>query len=552
MRARPAAALTAALAACLTAVPLPAVAADTVTLDHAGQITDQVGALGGRTDAVQRALIRLEDEERYQLFVVYVRDFSGHEAQSWADGVADRNRLGAHDLLLAFATHERRYALSADVHSGFSARDLARVESVAVAPALRHADWAGAAIGAAEGFAALQEGGQVRRPAIVPGDQDPGPSPGRDIRDWVVPLVLLAGAAALVVFLIRHGERSLPPVVPLTALDTHVRGLLIDLDDAVRAREAGLSFTPAAPRSALAELEDARAGTATALREWYEADATAAGAGAVVRRRTLIRIAERCALAQEHLAAAGPVAAAGTAGAVAAAEARTAAVTAPARALPVARARLAGAREELARARRALARNDRSATARAVRAARDAVAAAETLLAATARRTAAQARARVVLAEAAAGTAADLAEARAGRAAPGTVARAAAALAGVRRAHDPLDALRTLLAEAAPLAGDLAEHRTPGERERRARALLAQAMLLAHTEVSWADALVTAHRAALGTATRARLAAARSVLDEAAARADREPVRALAAARLADALARASAARTERDAGPLT
>ncbi|WP_052851541.1 TPM domain-containing protein [Streptomyces avicenniae] len=551
MRGRPAAAMIAALTVWLTATPLPARAADTVTLDHAGQVTDQVGALGHRRDAVQRALTRLEEDHRYQLFVVFVRDFSGHEAQSWADGVADRNRLGVRDLLIAVATHERRYALSADTHSGFSPEDLEAVETVAVAPPLRQADWAGAAIGAAEGFAALAGRTPVPSPRITPGVRDPGPSPGSGLGDWVVPVLLLVGAAALAVFLIRHGERSLPPVVPLTALDSHVRGLLIDLDDAVRTRAAELSFSPEATRAAMTALETARTTADAALRAWY-ASGLARRPGRLARRRALTRIAERCALAREHLSAAGPVAAAGTAGALTAVRQRIADVSAPARALPQSHVRLAGAREQLRRAEEAFGRDDRPATARAVRAARAATVAAETLLSATAHRTAATTRADALLIRARTGAEQDLTDAQGARAAPVAVREAETALTGVRGAHDPIETLRTLVAGGAPLAQALARERTAQAHDRRARALLGQGLLLARTELNWTDALVTAHRHSVGTAARARLATARGALADAVARADRDPAGALASARRADTLARSARARLERDAGPLT
>ncbi|MYV65928.1 TPM domain-containing protein, partial [Streptomyces sp. SID2131] len=93
-----------------------------------GQITDRVGALGDRRASVEQALDRLYEQERVQLFVVYVRDFSGRSGQSWADATAERNGFGADDLLLAVATHDRRYGYSADPGSGLTQ---ARLDAVA-------------------------------------------------------------------------------------------------------------------------------------------------------------------------------------------------------------------------------------------------------------------------------------------------------------------------------------------------------------------------------------------------------------------------------------
>ncbi|MBW3704930.1 hypothetical protein DTB58_12575, partial [Streptomyces griseus] len=114
-----------------------------------GQITDRVGALGDRTGQVEDALDRLYADERVQLFVVYVRDFSGRSGQAWSDETADRNGLGQDDVLLSVATHDRQYAYSVDVDSRLTDARLREVAGTAIEPALRENDWAGAALGAA-------------------------------------------------------------------------------------------------------------------------------------------------------------------------------------------------------------------------------------------------------------------------------------------------------------------------------------------------------------------------------------------------------------------
>ncbi|MYS68510.1 TPM domain-containing protein [Streptomyces sp. SID5473] len=135
------------------ALPAPP-AEDPVTLARDGQITDRVGALGDRRAEVVRALDRLYAAERVQLFVVYVRDFSGRTAQEWADATARRNGLGTDDLLLAVATHDRQYAYWAAAASPLTDARLAEVARTAIVPPLREHDWAGAAVGAADGYAA--------------------------------------------------------------------------------------------------------------------------------------------------------------------------------------------------------------------------------------------------------------------------------------------------------------------------------------------------------------------------------------------------------------
>ncbi|HWU05500.1 MAG TPA: TPM domain-containing protein, partial [Streptomyces sp.] len=133
-------------------------AEDPVPLSRDGQITDRVGALGGRESQVEAALDRLFEERQVQLFVVYVRDFSGRDARTWTDETANRNGLGQEDVLLAVATHDRQYAYSVDQGSRLTDAQLQDVANTAVEPALRQNDWAGAAIGAADGYAAVLAG----------------------------------------------------------------------------------------------------------------------------------------------------------------------------------------------------------------------------------------------------------------------------------------------------------------------------------------------------------------------------------------------------------
>ncbi|MDG4865438.1 TPM domain-containing protein, partial [Streptomyces sp. T-3] len=151
-------------------------AEDPVTLSRSGQITDKAGALGDRTNEVSKALTKLYDDRGMQLFVTYVRDFSGRSAQSWADATARRNGLGLNDVLLAIATRDRQYAYYVDQGSRLTDAQLADVAQQAIVPTLRQNDWAGAAIGAANGYDAVLAGQPVPTPAITPGEADPGAS----------------------------------------------------------------------------------------------------------------------------------------------------------------------------------------------------------------------------------------------------------------------------------------------------------------------------------------------------------------------------------------
>ncbi len=243
---------------------------DPVVLSREGQITDTVDALGDRRSAVVRALDRLYDDQRVQLFVVYVRDFSGRQAQSWADATADRNGLGVNDVLLAVATHDRQYGYSADTGSRFTQAQLDDVAQTAIEPALRRNDWAGAAIGAANGYDAVLAGEPVPAPTITPGAADPGTaadegSPGSDL---ILPVVLVGVAGAVAAYAwTKRRRQSRPPVtkpkgepgrgapgrgtpkepaeLPLSDLDGQARHALVATDDAVRTSQEELGFATA-------------------------------------------------------------------------------------------------------------------------------------------------------------------------------------------------------------------------------------------------------------------------------------------------------------------
>ncbi|MFF1917128.1 TPM domain-containing protein [Streptomyces sp. NPDC058239] len=259
------------LTVCWLALPaaLTARADDPVTLSKDGQITDKVGALGDRRDQVTAALDRLYADRRIQLFVVYVRDFSGRSAQSWADETANRNGLGRDDVLLAVATHDRQYAYTVEQGSRLTDAQLQDVASTAIEPALRVHDWAGAAIGAANGYSAVLADKPVPTPTITPGVADPGTgnSGGTSAGDLILPVVVVGGAAAVAGYAYtrrrrRATTRTTPgatgwgpgsagagppprPPTPLPELDARAKELLVDTDDAVRTSEEELGFATA-------------------------------------------------------------------------------------------------------------------------------------------------------------------------------------------------------------------------------------------------------------------------------------------------------------------
>ncbi|MFJ4710849.1 TPM domain-containing protein [Streptomyces sp. NPDC088785] len=300
----------------------PGHAEDPVTLSRTGQLTDEVNALGDRRDAAADALTALDDARGIQLYVAYVRDFSGRSARDWADATADRNRLGLDDVLLAVATHDRQYAFSVDQDSRLTDAQIQEIARTAVEPALRRNDWAGAAVGAADGIGAVVAGRPVPTPTVTPGAADPGAgdSGGSGAGDLVLPVIAVGGAGAVVAFAYtrrkRHGGAPRPsagaapgrggePPVPLPELDKRARRLLVGTDDAVRTSTEELGFATAqfgedavqGFRAALASAQSELT-AAFALRQqlddaFPEDDAT--------KRRMLEEIVGRCTEAERAL-----------------------------------------------------------------------------------------------------------------------------------------------------------------------------------------------------------------------------------------------------------
>ncbi|MER7831372.1 TPM domain-containing protein [Streptomyces sp. NPDC095602] len=282
-------------------------------LDRRGQITDRVDALGVRAPEVARALDRLYDEHRLQLFVVYVRDFSGRSPREWADATADRNGLGTDDVLLAVATRERRYAYTADAAGRLTQARLDEVARTAVEPALRAGDWAGAAIGAADGYAAALSGRAVPVPALTPGVPDPGGG-GSPAVDLLVPVVLVAGALAVAGYAYtsrrrRARTRTTPhggvPVPAPPELDERARRALVETDDAVRTSQEELGFAQAqfgeAAAKPFAEAVAYAQGELTAAFRLRQRLDDAEPEDEVTRRAMLEEIVARCADAGRRL-----------------------------------------------------------------------------------------------------------------------------------------------------------------------------------------------------------------------------------------------------------
>ncbi|MBA4866351.1 TPM domain-containing protein [Streptomyces sp. PSKA54] len=544
---------------------------DPITLSRTGQITDKVDALGDRKNDVAAALDDLDSEHGVQLFVAYVRDFSGRTAQSWADATAQRNGLGLNDVLLAVATHDRQYAYSVDQDMRLTDAELRDVAGTAIEPALRQNDWAGAAIGAANGIGAVLAGRPVPTPAITPGEADPGGADGEAlIGDLMLPIAALGAAAALAAYTYTRRKRRVQTrttpgggwggrgqqAVPLPELDQRARQLLVETDDAVRTSTEELGFATAqfgeeaaAPFGEALAYAKSELTAAFRLRQQLddaipEDDAT--------KRHMLDEIIARCTEANRRLDAEAEgfdrlrALEQNAPQALEHAEARLRDITgrtdtaqatltalgtryASTAVLPVtghveqAKDRLAFAATHIGQAREAVGAGAGGTAAVHLRAAEGAVDQAGTFVDAVDRLAKELAEAVGKLPGALNETETDLAEARGMLVGTpegistadlhGRIARAESVVGEVRTqvatgSYDPIDALRRVEEADAALDDALAGARAREVSNQKARALLDQALLTARSAVGAASDFITTHRAAVGSEARTRLAEA--------------------------------------------
>lgn len=588
----------------------PVRADDPVTLSRTGQITDKVGALADRKGAVATALGDLDDRHGTQLFVVYVRDFSGRSAQSWADATADRNGLGLDDVLLAVATHDRQYALSVDQDARITDAQIQEITRTGIEPALRENDWPGAAIGAANGIGAVLAGRPVPTPTITPGADDPGAS-GDDgglsgSGDLVLPVIAVGAAGALAAYTYtrrkrRMSERTTPrtwgrqDVTPLPELDKQAGHLLVETDDAVRTSTEELGFATAqfgedAVRQFSEALAYARSELTAAFKLRQQLD-DAFPEDDATKRRMLDEIISRCTEAGRRLdqesgdfdrlrsleqAAPDALAHAERAYQGLTAQTRHARETlsalgtryAPSALSPVAghveqaEDRLTFASAQLDEARRLVEAGDNGKAAVSLRAAEGAVDQAGTFVTAIERLAGELAEATDRLPTALTESEADLADARgllegttqgvSTADLRGRIARAESVVGDVREEtaagpYDPIDALRRVEEADAALDEALAAAREREAGTTRARSLLGQALLAARSGTGAAADFITTHRGAVGSEARTRLAEAQRHLANAQNAEESDPAGALTEARQADALARQAQSLAERD-----
>lgn len=212
------------------------------------QVTDDAEVLSEteRQD-VDAALDRLADGSDLRMFVVYIESFDGTEPVDWANASANQSGLGPDDLLLAVATVDHEFGLSADTNVPLTAAQLRSIDS-AVASAVEDERWAPAATDAAD--AIRQAGTATTSPLLVAGIAVAGAlvlaALGYVLWRFALPRVLPR--------LARLTDRSAAaggPApdeladLPVAELDERASDSLVRIDDALKTCEQELGFARA-------------------------------------------------------------------------------------------------------------------------------------------------------------------------------------------------------------------------------------------------------------------------------------------------------------------
>lgn len=244
----------AALAVAMIAlVSAPSTASAQPPVDLGGAyVVDSVGAVGSRGAEITAATDALYAKTKMQLFVVYVDSFTGvSDKTAWATATAEKNGLGPRDILLAVATVDRNYSIYYG-SSTLGASQTDAIEQNDIIPALKQNDWVGAAVAAANGYAAGSGGA-----GDTGGGTGTATNPGLGVFGslalilLVVLMIVLIGVVVVVLSRRRralggtasgNGRPAVTEPVSQEQLDERASRLLVQLDDSLKTSEQELDF----------------------------------------------------------------------------------------------------------------------------------------------------------------------------------------------------------------------------------------------------------------------------------------------------------------------
>jgi hypothetical protein len=452
---------------------------------------------------------------------------------------------------------------------------------------LRESDWAGAAIGAANGYAAALAGPPIPAPTITPGNASAGAKSSSNAGAIIGVIVIIALIGLIAYFFLRRrnagggghavaGSQG-PPPLTLKELEAKAGHLLIATDDAIKTSEQELGFASAqfgddAIEPFTKAMDSAKSELAAAfkLRQLLDDDIPEDD---VTKRRMLEELCAHCETANKlldeqatafdklrNLEANAPQIIEQISASAQQQQAKltTARATltqlsaqySPSATAPVAQnadeaaSRLEFLNGALTQAQQAVTSGDNSRAAVLAQAAQLADDQATQLLDGIDRRASELSQASAALGAVLSTVDANVAEAAAsaqqGLREPAVQAQMVATQVRTAMAGgpvDPLQALRALEESSSQLDQALGGVREEQVRQQRARAALEQTVLTARSSIAAAADFITTNRGGVGSTARTRVAEAQRHLQKALALAGTDAVSALAEAQQADAMA---------------
>ncbi|MGW8591662.1 TPM domain-containing protein [Dietzia sp. NPDC055877] len=201
------------------------------------RVTDSAGVLGARTGEVETRISELQSTDSIKLWVAYVDTFDGMRPQTWAEQTHRLSQFGTRDAMLVVAVDERAYWFE---YGALDARATDQIAAQDIEPHLAVRDWAGAAIGTADGLERQGSGSEVSPVAMLIGIA-----------------VIIALVVGLVLFSRRRraaktarqiedardiagDDTARMSALPVEVLDARARAGLVDADQAVEASATAL------------------------------------------------------------------------------------------------------------------------------------------------------------------------------------------------------------------------------------------------------------------------------------------------------------------------
>ena len=230
------------LGAVLSAVALAAPAYAEAPVDFAGSdVVDTADVLGGDEGRVQARLDDLQQKTGVTLLVAFIDSASDpSDIEAWSNTVAQQNGLGDNNALLVVAVADRQYYFSEE--TDISSDQRTAIERDDIIPALGQDDWAGGAIGAADGIERTLSGESAA---------GSGTEPQSEPFNWLPTLVILGGLALVIVliavFLRTRARRRIRASAEADqkSLDVRAGTLLVELDDALKTSAQEVGFAEA-------------------------------------------------------------------------------------------------------------------------------------------------------------------------------------------------------------------------------------------------------------------------------------------------------------------